>query len=365
MADLFNIDSHKLIYHPERVAQIRGVGKDWEKAKDIYPIYMEVSPIGACNHRCQFCSVDYIGYKADRLSVEMMRERLPELGRLGIKSIMYAGEGEPLLHKNISEIIRLTKQAGIDVSLTSNASVMPKDFLDDGLPNISWIKVSLNAGTAETYAKIHQTDKGDFDKVKANLKAMTERRRDKGLDCTIGAQILMLPENVDEIETLIKICRDELGIDYLVIKPYSQHHSSNNQKYKDIDYAVWLDMEKDLSSYSTETFNVIFRGNTMRKYTAADRYSHCYSVPFVWGYIMASGVVSGCSAYLLDEKFEFGNVNEKSFEEIWTGEKRKQNFEYVTNELDVSTCRKNCRMDEVNRYLYKLIDENPPHVNFI
>lgn len=354
-----------MIYHPERAAQVMAAGKDWNKAKDIYPVYMELSPIGACNHRCQFCSVDYIGYKPVRLGIELMRERLPELGRLGVKSIMYAGEGEPLLHKNISEMIRITKESGIDVSLTSNASVMPKDFLDEGLPNISWIKVSLNAGTAKTYSEIHQTDESDFDKVLANLTAMTDRRREKGLDCVIGAQILMLPENIDEISTLAKICRDDLKIDYLVVKPYSQHHSSKTQKYKGIDYTTWLDMEKELAEFNTDKFNVVFRGNTMRKYTSSDRYTRCYSVPFVWGYIMANGIVSGCSAYLLDEKFEFGNIIDESFETIWTGDKRKKNFEYVMNELDVSTCRKNCRMDEVNRYLYKLIENPPKHVNFI
>ena len=46
MPDPHHIDSHKLIYHPERVAQVMKVGKDWEKAKNIYPIYMEISPIG-------------------------------------------------------------------------------------------------------------------------------------------------------------------------------------------------------------------------------------------------------------------------------------------------------------------------------
>jgi GTP 3',8-cyclase len=363
MADPNQIDSHKLIFHPSRVAQILEAGADWEKAKHIYPIYMEVSPIGACNHRCTFCSVDYIGYKPNRLSIDLMRERLPELSRLGIKSIMFAGEGEPLLHKDISEMISLTKKSGIDASVTTNASVMPKNFLEMALPNLSWIKVSMNAGTAESYAKIHQTKPEDFYKAQENLAALASRRRAKNLECVLGAQILLLPENADEIATLAKTCRDDLGIDYLVIKPYSQHLSSNN--LVDIDYTSWLEMGKELEKYTTDKFNVIFRSHTMRKYTETDRYTRCHSTPFLWGYIMANGIVSGCSAYLLNEMFEFGNINKQSFEEIWTSDKRKRNFEYVTNELDITKCRKNCRMDEANRYLFKLIDEPPSHVNFI
>jgi len=367
MTDKYGIESHKLMYHPQRVADLIAAKDSWEKIKKIYPIYMELSPIGACNHRCSFCAVDYIGYNPVRLDIEMMRDKLPEMGTLGVKSIMYAGEGEPLLHKQIATMAEITKQSGIDVSFTTNATVLPKDFLERALPNTSWIKASINAGTSRTYSEIHKTKEADFHKAVDHLKQMVAYREAHNIKITLGAQSLLLPENFSEMQYLIELCRDEIGLDYLVIKPYSQHMFSDTHVYEAIDYKEFFNLRDELVKMSTETFKVVFRGETMKKHTEGNsqRYKKCHATPNVWAYIMADGRVFSCSAFLLDSRFDLGNINNNSFREIWEGKAREENFKFVSDELDISECRVNCRMDKVNRFLESVTVKDVEHVNFI
>lgn len=339
------IDHHKLHFHPERVSQWREA-KTWEQAKSLYPIYVEVSPVGACNHRCTFCAVDYIGYKAVQWEGSVLRERLREMGSLGVKSVMFAGEGEPLLHKQINSIVLAAKFAGIDTSFTTNGVLLDKlEVLSD----VSWIKVSVNAGTRETYSKVHRTKEDDWNKVWSAIDRAVQR---KG-KCTIGVQMVLLPENEHEWPHLYEMASSR-GVDYVVLKPYSQHKFSVTHEYENyrnpllcniLDKPTKLYVRDDAPSHEPH------------------QYEKCNATPNFWAYLMANGDLYSCSAYLLDPRFNLGSLKDKTFKEVWEGEKRRENWEFVRNDLNISECRKNCRMDKANRYLWAF--DRTEHVNFI
>ncbi|MBT4606395.1 MAG: SPASM domain-containing protein, partial [Thiotrichales bacterium] len=115
----------------------------------------------------------------------------------------------------------------------------------------------------------------------------------------------------------------------------------------------------------TDDFKIIFRAHAMNKLKDAKLpYNTCYSTPSFWAYVMADGGVYTCQTFAGDERFCIGNINKSSFQEIWEGEKRSSQLQFMLNELNISECRKNCRMDEVNRYLWALKHPSS-HVNFI
>ncbi|MEO5358666.1 MAG: radical SAM protein [Nitrospirae bacterium YQR-1] len=354
--DKYRIDSHKLIFHVERVS-------NWLKDGDIYPIYLEISPSGTCNHRCTFCGLDFMGYKNQFINTAILTERISEMATLGIKSINYAGEGEPLLHKNMPEIIAHTKTSGIDVALTTNGVLFSPDVASKTLKYMEWIKVSIAAGTKQTYAKIHRTKEDDFNRVINNMTAAAVIKNNNNYKCTLGMQMLCLPENHNEAVTLAQIAQN-IGMDYLVIKPYSHHPHSTHHKYKDVHYTDYLHLADELNKYSTENFSVIFRINTMKKWDAGHRpYERCCALPF-WAYIDSAGGLWSCLEHLNDDRFLYGNITQNSFEDIWQSPRRQNVLKMVNTKLNINECRLNCRMDSVNSYLWELLHP-PAHVNFI
>jgi len=354
--DKYCIDSHKLIFHPERVA-------DWRAGKNIYPVYAEISPSGACNHRCVYCALDFMGYKPRFLDAKLLEKRLPEMGRLGLKSVMFAGEGEPFLHPEMALIAERAKAAGIDAAFTTNGVLLRPETAARVLPATSWIKVSINAGTPETYAKIHRTKPEDFNLVFENMEYAAALRRKKKYSCALGMQLVLLPENAHEAAALARKAK-AAGMDYLVVKPYSQHPQSITGRYGGIKYEKYEKLARQLARLNSPDFSVIFRLDAMRKWDNREKpHRRCLALPF-WTYIDAGGGVWGCSMFLGKKEFYYGNIGESSFRKIWNGPLREKSLKFVESKLDARKCRLNCRMDEINRYLHRL--QNPPeHVNFI
>jgi len=342
ISDKYRLDTHKLDLHPARVA-------DWRNGLDVYPIYLELSPSGACQHRCLFCSFDFMKYQNRFLDTRMLKERISEFAELGVKSIQFAGEGEPLLHPDIAEIIRHTSNAGIDVGISTNGVLLSERMNLQILPHCTWIKVSFNAGTPETYALVNGTSSDDFEEVINNLISLVNIRKQKKFSCTLGIQMVVLPENENEISGLAMIAKNT-GLDYIVFKPYSHNPHTKSNRYKNLKLAPnW----NDVRSLQSDSFKIDIREQTFDKVNEVKRpFKQCLALPF-WGYIDAGGGVWGCYRHLNDDRFCYGNICQNTFEEIWNGKKRKKSLKMM-EKFDILGCGINCRMDSINRYLWRL-----------
>lgn len=353
MAENIRMDSHKLIYHPETVAR-------WLKGENIYPIEIEIGLTNACNHRCIFCAVDYTGYKPNRIDSDILIKNLEELAPKGVKSIIYAGEGEPLLHKDAPDIINKTKVFGIDVAMSTNGVLLTPEVSKECLKSLTWVRFSVAGITDETYDKMQQGKAGDLAKVLSNMEEAVRVKKEQNLNTTLGVQLLLLPDNKDEIVQMGKELR-RIGVDYFTIKPFSQHPQSRH--ILQVDYKEMLELEKEVAGLQTDDYKIYFRARSMQKLDCKRDYGHCWALPFMV-YMDAKGNLWPCIVFMGKEELKYGNIYENSFVEIWEGARHKEISEYFMNMDLEKNCRELCRLDEMNRYLEQL--KNPgEHVNFI
>lgn len=353
MTENIRMDSHKLIYHPEAVAR-------WLNEEKIYPIEIEISPSGACNHRCTFCAVDYIGYKPNFLKKEIILRNVADLSTKGLRSIICSGEGEPLLNQDLPDIVNGVKSYGVDVAMSTNGAIFTRDKVEECLKAFTWVRYSVASMEESSYDAIQRGKPGDLERVKTNLAAAVEVKKQQCLSTTLGVQCLLMPENAAQLPLMVKTLK-EIGVDYLTIKPYSQHLHSNHTWT--IDYNELLELEEEVASYATDDFAVYFRANAMKKMHHKKCYKECLRLPFMT-HIDASGNVWPCIAHIGTKEFSYGNINELTFEEIWNGKRRYEVVEMM-RKFDINQiCREACRLDNINIYLDELKHPNE-HVNFI
>jgi GTP 3',8-cyclase len=354
----FELDGHKMYWHLDRVAA-------WQRGEPVVPIYLEISPVSYCNHNCVFCALDFAQGSPVALDADLLQERIAEMGRLGVKSIMFAGEGEPLLHPRIVEIIRTTKQSGIDVSLTTNGMCGNTQLWDEILPHLTWVRFSIDAASPETYAAVHNVEPAFFELTLQSLRAALAVKRACSLPVTVGVQYLMIRQNSADVESAIELY-SSLEVDYLSLKPYSEHpqmlnKSGFNYSEREIERIDAIVRERG----ETGKTAIIFRKAATEAYSQGTlNFFHCRALPF-WGYISSQGDFYTCSVYLNDERFRAGSIKEQGMAALFDSEKRAQSLSFAENDLEIGhECRLNCRMARINEFL-EFLSHAPDHVNFI
>lgn len=349
----FNLDGHKLQHHLERVLA-------WKQGQDVAPINVEISPMGACNHRCVFCNYNYLGHKS-RLPKGKMIDLVSQLAAAGVKAVIFAGSGEPSLHEDTFPAIEKARSLGLDVAMSTNGALLTQDNLECIARNLTWIRFSCSGTTPENYAQIHGTSADDYAKVVANINKLRALKETLRTNLTIGVQLVLLPQNMEGVLAQANFMK-HAGVDYFVVKHFYAHEKNSFTIDSDnISSAFLAELGKQAGLMSTETYSFVVRSRD-----ALDRdrpYSTCEGLPFFF-YVSENGDVYSCFSHQEDAQTCFGNVIESSFAEVCSSQKKRDAIQYIQNCINKNTCQANCRHHQMNLYLWNLAHP-PQHVNFI
>ena len=352
MSELF-LDGSKLIHHLPRV-------NEWKKGRRIAPLHVEISPTSGCNQRCNLCYVDYLGHKPGLLREDIMTGLISSFEKMGVKSVLLAGEGEPTVNPAIIPMIRKSMDTNVDMALNSNAVLLDEKMAEEILPGLTWARFTFQASNKELYNQIHLGHKNDFEKAVKNVEACCRIKRDKKLKVTLGIQQILINENYRDVLETAKLAK-ELGVDYFVVKRFSKHPKNDYDVPEDL-WKKSIDLFEEAEKLQDENFKIIVRWKNFSK--DCDRnYKKCVGTPFITQ-ILADGKVYPCSQFFKNPDFAYGDLYNESFEEIILGDKAKAVTEKIEKEIDVSKCISYCRHHSTNIFLWNIVEE-PSHVNFI
>lgn len=351
----YQFEGHKLIYHSDRVNAFLDTG-------DCYPLYMEISPVGNCNHRCIFCAYDYIGYPDRKLKTGRMLTLIDELADIGLRSILFAGEGEPLLHPDLTTFVQHARQRGIDTAIFTNGQLLSKELAQALLPALTFIRFSFNGGSGANYSAVHSVKPKVFDIVVRNIRESVEIRDKYDLATDIGAQFVLLPENMKYLLRGIETLK-QCGIDYVAVKPFMQRESQSYRMPNQFTLEAAAVLFEEAEKFSDNTFKVVIRKETFQDY-GVRHYNHCYGTPFI-SVLNSAGLISACLAYWERDGFSFGSIYEGGFSEIWHSNRRAEIKRHLECQINPHDCPPNCRPNAINEFLWDLRHPKVKHINFI
>jgi radical SAM protein with 4Fe4S-binding SPASM domain len=150
------------------------------------PFVVQMFPIYACNFKCEYCfhatAKNTRGFVSDWpvMKMGLYRKCIDDMALFEnrLKVLRFVGMGEPLLHKNISEMIEyaVANNVAEKVELLTNGSLL-KPAMSDSLiaAGLSRLVVSLQGISKEKYKSISKVDI-DFDELVANIQYFYNKR---------------------------------------------------------------------------------------------------------------------------------------------------------------------------------------------
>lgn len=179
-----------------------------------FPVELCLNSIDACNARCVFCG--YHGAASRGQSIRL--EDLQQLDWLRfVRTLMlHGGYGEPLLHPQFAEMTTWLRNTFpfLEIGAPTNAGLLHGPRLDAVLANLNLLRISLNAATAQTHARLMPPLA--WDKVLHNIRTLVTRRNSEGRPLRIGLNYVLYSDNAAELPQLPALAA-ALGVDFVTV----------------------------------------------------------------------------------------------------------------------------------------------------
>lgn len=157
------------------------------------PFTLNVFPINACNFKCNFCAQslgakglkEQYGYDiAQKMSLQIFEKIVQQSKNFPhpYRLLSFMGHGEPLLNKDLPQMIKLAKDSKIAdrIEIITNGSLLTQELSDALIEaGITNVRISLEGLNAKTYKETSKVDI-DYEEFLRNLEYFHTKGLAKG-----------------------------------------------------------------------------------------------------------------------------------------------------------------------------------------
>lgn len=336
----------------------------WKYGLYFSPVVVEINPNSTCNQRCRYC---YVAGRTDgRLEDSRFISLMKELSVSGVKAVVFQGTGEPLMHKSFAEAVEVANDANLSLSVTTNGVLLNQAMQEKVLKHLTYIKFSSLESSPSRYAYNHGCVEKQWHILIDNIKSAVEYRKSNGLKTLFLSTVYITKENFSEAYQIVKFLK-EIGLDYVSIQEavYNNYSYVGAEKLTSDSFSLeQIKIMKDkILSLADESFFARVRfpinDTTFINGKFKDTWVNgwCQGIKF-FTIINSDGEVYPCYRYWGIKEFSYGNIYEKSFEEIWRSERRKEIEEYTNITPPERDECSSCNATKTNSILWNLKHEN-------
>lgn len=275
-----------------------------------FPVTVTMELVNRCNLSCVMCYTANHKGKKFTLDLPTIKKLVAEGQQYGMPALLVGSGSEGLLYKDIREVIRSAKAAGVmDFFLITNGTLLTKDLsefiIDHG---VSRLLISLDAATPETFKKVRGKD--ELEKIERNINAFLELKKARKAELPVLRLSFCVQEvNKHEQQQFFDKWRGK--VDYL-------------------DFQVLSDF-----SYVDE---ILQTGDVKQPARPNDSEKLFCHHPFGYLNIWSNGDITPCCVFY-GKNLVMGNTATHTLKEVWNGDKMNAlRDEFLTGRVN-KTCR--------------------------
>ncbi len=284
------------------------------------PIQIQLEPTTVCNLDCIMCPINSLQRDKNMMTFDEFKTlvgRFPNLERITMHGI-----GEPLMNRDFLKMVEHAKSRGIRVYFNNNMTYMTeanaRKLLDLGVDEI---RTSLDTPYKDEYARIRPARNqrtNFFDEVVENVRTLVRVRNEMGSATKIKLVGVCMDETIRQMPDLTRL-GVELGVDEIMIQNM-QLWSGKDEFREDREGKVVADQ---VMAEVYEECRDIATGKVPLKMWHPG-VSHGCNWAETSCYVTVDGYVTPCCNCPDPKVKNFGNLNEKSLEEIWWSDDYKE-----------------------------------------